>query len=91
VNAIYYAKGMCRNCYHQWGREKKPTKCEHTSKPLYAKGVCKQCYLRHHYVRKDTASARLRKYQETQALAKQLEKDNQDKVMAETLSQDDGK
>ena len=41
----YYAKGMCKKCYHNHGREKKATECEHTDKPLYARGHCKQWYL----------------------------------------------
>jgi hypothetical protein len=52
-DAVYYAKGMCRNCYHQKGRAKKATKCDHNNRPLYAKGVCKACYLNFHYCRKD--------------------------------------
>jgi len=41
----YYAKGMCKKCYHSFGREKKAYVCGHSNKPLYAKGFCKQCYL----------------------------------------------
>ena len=41
----YYAKGMCKKCYHSFGREKKAFICGHSDKPLYAKGYCKQCYL----------------------------------------------
>jgi hypothetical protein len=34
----YYAKGMCKKCYHNFGREKKASVCGHSDKPLYAKG-----------------------------------------------------
>ena len=44
-NAKYYAKGMCKNCYHQKGRAKKAHACQHTDSLLYAKGLCKRCYL----------------------------------------------
>lgn len=41
----YYAKGMCKKWYHNFGREKKAFIWGHTDKPLYAKGFWKQCYL----------------------------------------------
>lgn len=41
----YYAKGMWKKWYHNYGREKKANVCQHTDKPLYAKGYCKQWYL----------------------------------------------
>lgn len=41
----YYAKGMCKKWYHNFGREKKAFVWGHTDKPLYAKGFCKRCYL----------------------------------------------
>ena len=41
----YYANGMCKNCYHSKGRQKKATTCEHSDRTLYAKGLCKNCYL----------------------------------------------
>jgi len=34
----HYAKGMCSNCYHKYGRTKKPWKCTHDK--LYACGLC---------------------------------------------------
>ena len=34
----YYAKGMCKKCYHNFGREKKAFVCGHNDRPLYAKG-----------------------------------------------------
>lgn len=39
----HYAKGMCNNCYHKYGRVGKPDLCEHDV--LYAKGLCQKCYL----------------------------------------------
>jgi hypothetical protein len=39
----HYAKGMCNNCYHKYGRIGKPDLCEHDV--LYAKGLCQKCYL----------------------------------------------
>lgn len=42
----YYAKGMCKKCYHNKGeRSKFATTCGHTDKFHYAKGLCKGCYL----------------------------------------------
>ena len=40
----HYAKGMCSNCYHSKGRNKKPWNCPHLSKSHYALGVCQNCY-----------------------------------------------
>jgi len=34
----HYAKGMCSNCYHKYGRTKKPWLCPHSK--LYACGLC---------------------------------------------------
>jgi len=39
----HYAKGMCNNCYHRCGRDKKPWKCQHEK--LYAAGLCQNCYI----------------------------------------------
>lgn len=52
VDAVYYAQGLCRNCYHSKGRSKLATECEHTERKLYARGVCKACYLRMFQYRK---------------------------------------
>jgi hypothetical protein len=42
----YYAKGMCKKCYHNKGeRSKYATKCGHPDKYHYARGLCKGCYL----------------------------------------------
>ena len=44
--AEYYAKGMCKKCYHNKGeRSKFATVCGHTDQFHYAKGLCKVCYL----------------------------------------------
>jgi hypothetical protein len=34
---------MCSNCYHKFGRNKKPLKCPHDK--LYAGGMCQNCYI----------------------------------------------
>jgi hypothetical protein len=34
----HYAKKMCNNCYHKYGRNKKPWNCKHDK--LYACGLC---------------------------------------------------
>ena len=39
----HYAKGMCSNCYHKYGRTKKPWNCTHDK--LYAGGMCQNCYI----------------------------------------------
>ena len=41
----HYAKNMCDNCYHKFGRSKNPWLCQHSDRPLYAKGKCQKCYL----------------------------------------------
>lgn len=54
----YYAKGMCKNCYHNKGkRSKKATKCEHTQRDHYAKGLCKNCYLHFFHIKKKQRKA----------------------------------
>lgn len=45
TNAMFYAKGMCKNCYHLKGREKRAYACPHSDRVSYAKGICKNCYL----------------------------------------------
>ena len=47
----HYANGMCSNCYHSKGRNKKPWNCPHISKSHYALGVCQNCY-QMDYIRK---------------------------------------
>lgn len=39
----HYAKGMCNNCYHKYGRTKKPWNCPHDK--FYAAGMCQNCYI----------------------------------------------
>lgn len=39
----HYAKGLCNNCYHKYGRTKKPWNCPHEK--LYAGGMCQNCYI----------------------------------------------
>jgi hypothetical protein len=39
----HYAKNKCYDCYHKYGRTKKPWKCSHEI--LYAKGYCHLCYI----------------------------------------------
>jgi hypothetical protein len=34
---------MCSNCYHKYGRTKKPWNCPHDK--LYANGMCQNCYI----------------------------------------------
>jgi len=49
----YYAKGMCKNCYHNKGkRSKKASKCQHLDRGHYAKGLCKNCYLHFFHIKK---------------------------------------
>jgi hypothetical protein len=42
----YYAKGMCKKCYHNKGeRGKFAYSCGHNNDYHYARGMCKRCYL----------------------------------------------
>lgn len=42
----YYAKGMCKKCYHNKGeRGKYAYSCGHNEDFHYARGLCKKCYL----------------------------------------------
>ena len=34
---------MCNNCYHKFGRNKKPWNCPHSK--LYAAAMCQNCYI----------------------------------------------
>ena len=43
---IYYAKGLCKACYHAKGRTVKATACQHTDRVAHAKSLCIQCYQR---------------------------------------------
>ena len=42
----FYAKGMCKNCYHKQGRTKLAICCP--DKKLYAKKLCQNCYMKHY-------------------------------------------
>lgn len=42
----FYAKGMCKNCYHKQGRTKLASCCP--DKKLYAKKLCQNCYMKHY-------------------------------------------
>lgn len=48
----HYAKGMCSNCYHKYGRNKKPWNCPHEK--LYACGLCQNCYINKYNKKKRT-------------------------------------
>jgi hypothetical protein len=55
-NQEYYAKGMCKNCYHNKGQKsKKAFMCPHSSKSHYARGLCKNCYLYHYHQNKKSS------------------------------------
>ena len=41
TTARHYSKGMCNNCYHNYGRTIRATDCPHPSRPNYAKNKCK--------------------------------------------------
>jgi len=59
IDQEYYAKGMCRNCYHNRGkRTKKASKCLHTDRDHYAKGLCKNCYLHFFHIKKKARKAK---------------------------------
>ena len=47
----YYAKGLCKKCYHQFGRSKLATACPHKNKPSQAMNMCVACYNRYKYAR----------------------------------------
>ena len=42
----FYAKGMCKNCYHKHGRNKIAECCP--NKKMYALGLCQNCYMKHY-------------------------------------------
>lgn len=48
TDAKHYARGMCNQCYHTYGREHKTgkaTDCPHIDRPVYAKKMCRNCYI----------------------------------------------
>ena len=48
----HYAKGMCKGCYNQFGRDLVPTRCPHKDRKVFAKGQCSTCYNAKRYVAK---------------------------------------
>jgi len=58
-NKEHYAKNLFYNCYHKFGRDKKPWKCEHDI--LYAKGMCQNCYINQYYTKRKRVGRRSRK------------------------------
>ena len=63
----YYAKGMWKKWYHNFGREKKAFVWGHTDKPLYAKGFCKRCYLSK-YKQKTSVKSEIRTMEDSRML-----------------------
>mmetsp|Transcript_5806 Transcript_5806/g.10337 ORF Transcript_5806/g.10337 Transcript_5806/m.10337 type:complete len:153 (+) Transcript_5806:41-499(+) len=45
----HYAKNMCNNCYHRYGRYQFAYSCPHKDRKLYAKGKCQFCYLSNYH------------------------------------------
>lgn len=46
VDREFYAKGMCKNCYHKKGRMKPAECCP--DKKMYALNFCQNCYMKHY-------------------------------------------
>lgn len=44
VDREFYAKGMCKNCYHKKGRTKPATCCP--NKTMYSRNLCQNCYMK---------------------------------------------
>lgn len=57
----HYAKRMCINCYHKFGRTKLAWKCSHKSRLHYAKGKCHLCYLHQLSSKKGASAAKSKK------------------------------
>eukprot|EP00359_Climacostomum_virens_P010541 CAMPEP_0204907330 /NCGR_PEP_ID=MMETSP1397-20131031/6502_1 /ASSEMBLY_ACC=CAM_ASM_000891 /TAXON_ID=49980 /ORGANISM="Climacostomum Climacostomum virens, Strain Stock W-24" /LENGTH=137 /DNA_ID=CAMNT_0052076435 /DNA_START=167 /DNA_END=576 /DNA_ORIENTATION=- len=49
LNRKHYARNMCNNCYHRFGRRKFASVCGHTNRKMYARGQCQGCYLRSYH------------------------------------------
>ncbi|CAG9335722.1 unnamed protein product [Blepharisma stoltei] len=49
ANKRHYARNMCSNCYHKFGRQKEAWMCPHKDLKFYAKGLCKACYLKNYH------------------------------------------
>jgi len=58
-NEEHYAKNLCYNCYHKYGRLKKPWNCPH--EVLYARGLCQDCYIVQYYKKRKRFGTRSRK------------------------------
>ena len=77
-NAPHYAKGMCSNCYHSRGRQKKPWNCPHSNKFHYALGLCQNCYqMRYMKNIKDDGS----KIQEGENIAEEIDNGNNNEIV----------
>jgi len=59
VDREYYARGMCKNCYHKKGRTKPAICCP--EKAMYSKNLCQNCYMKHYgkEKRKETKIAKI--------------------------------
>lgn len=59
VDREYYARGMCKNCYHKKGRTKPALCCP--NKTMYSKNLCQNCYMKHYgkEKRRETKNARI--------------------------------
>ena len=44
VDRDFYAKGMCKNCYHKKGRTKPASCCP--DKKMYSLNLCQNCYMK---------------------------------------------
>ncbi|CAG9319575.1 unnamed protein product [Blepharisma stoltei] len=63
----HYAKNMCNNCYHRFGRDKLAWNCPHKDRQHYAKGKCQLCYLQNYHRSKVFGKRRKRRNTKTQA------------------------
>jgi hypothetical protein len=68
ASELYYANGMCKNCYHAKGRTKKAHLCKHSDRTLYARGVCKNCYLSLYHKEKRLERRRIKQLLKAEAL-----------------------
>jgi len=46
VDQKFYAKGMCKNCYHKKGRTKPANCCP--NKTMYSRNLCQNCYMKYY-------------------------------------------
>lgn len=68
----HYAKNLCNNCYHRYGRYQFAYSCPHKDRKLYAKGKCQFCYLSN-YQRSQVFGRRRRKKKVTAQVNDQLD------------------